>query len=202
MSEIARGAEATITKGIWHDRTSVTKERLKKGYRADSLDDRLRSMRTKSEVNLMRLARDAGVLTPLIFDVDLVDCRIVMEHVEGPTAKTVLESSEDPGSVATEIGRRVGMLHRADIIHGDLTTSNIIITESGPSFIDFGLGERSAEVEKKGVDLHLLKEALDSAHSDHPELYAAVTVSYLEAYPEGNAIVKLVEEIEKRGRYT
>jgi Kae1-associated kinase Bud32 len=202
MSEIARGAEATITRATWHGRDVVVKERVKKGYRADSLDTRLRASRTKSEANLMRLARDAGVRTPIIFDIDLVECGIVMEFVEGPTAKSVLGDSEERLNIANQIGKDVGRLHSADIIHGDLTTSNIIITRMGPSFIDFGLGEKSAEVEKKGVDLHLLKEALDSAHSSFPELYEAVIRSYLGSYPEGEAVVKLVQEIEKRGRYT
>jgi TP53 regulating kinase-like protein len=202
MNEIARGAEATITKGIWHDRTVVFKERVKKGYRAESLDRRLRASRTKSEANLMIAARDAGVMTPLIYDIDLVVCSIVMEFFEGPTAKAVLEDSDERGVVAGQMGHDVGRLHAADIVHGDLTTSNIIVTPKGLGFIDFGLGERSAEAEKKGVDLHLLKEALDSAHSRFPELYRAVTASYIKAYPEGKAVVKLVEEIEKRGRYT
>ena len=202
MSEIARGAEATISRTTWHGRDAIVKERVTKGYRVDSLDRRLRTSRTKSEANLMRLARDSGVRTPVIYDIDLVGCRITMEYVRGPTAKSVLEDSEERLMVTNRIGNDVGRLHAADIIHGDLTTSNIIITEKGPSFIDFGLGEKSAELEKKGVDLHLLKEALDSAHSDHPGLYGAVTVSYLDAYPEGKAVVKLVEEIEKRGRYT
>ena len=180
MSEIARGAEAILTKGIWHERNVIIKERVKKGYRVDSLDTKLRASRTKSEANLMRLARDCGVRTPLIFDIDLVECRIVMEFASGPTAKAVLEDSDARLELAGQIGSGVGKLHAADIIHGDLTTSNIIMKDE-PVFIDFGLGEKSQELEKKGVDLHLLKEALDSAHSRFPELYDAVVSAYLEA---------------------
>lgn len=202
MSEIARGAEAVITRDIWHDRDVVIKERVKKGYRVDSLDRRLRSARTKSEANLMKMARNADVITPLIYDIDLVECKIIMEFIDGPTAKSVLEESESRKETAKQIGLAVGKLHAADIVHGDLTTSNIIITPRGASFIDFGLGEKSLELEKKGVDLHLLKEALDSAHSLHPGLYNDVASGYVEAYPDGKAVIKLVKEIEKRGRYT
>jgi len=201
MTLIAQGAEAVIRKDSWHSRPAVVKERVPKAYRARELDSRLRSARTRSEAQLMAWARKAGVMTPLIFDVDITSCSITMEFVEGPTAKTVLQDSPDRMDMASIIGSRVGRLHRADIIHGDLTTSNMIFRGREPCFIDFGLGERSPEPEKKGVDLHLLKEALSSAHSEHGGLFAAVTEGYASEYQEGGQILKLVGEIEQRGRY-
>ncbi len=201
MTLIAQGAEAVIRKASWHSRPVVVKERVPKAYRAKELDSRLRSARTRSEAQLMAHARKAGIITPLIFDVDITSCSITMEFVEGPTAKTVLQDSPERLDMANIIGSRVGRLHRADVIHGDLTTSNIIFRGREPCFIDFGLGERSTEQEKKGVDLHLLKEALSSAHSEHAGLFAAVAKGYVSEYPEGGQILKLVEEIEERGRY-
>lgn len=201
MTLIAQGAEAVIRKASWHSRPVVVKERVPKAYRAKELDSRLRSARTRSEAQLMAYARKAGIITPLIFDVDITSCSITMEFVEGPTAKTVLQDSPERLDMANIIGSRVGRLHKADVIHGDLTTSNIIFRGREPCFIDFGLGERSTEQEKKGVDLHLLKEALGSAHSEHAGLFAAVADGYVSEYPEGGQILKLVEEIEQRGRY-
>lgn len=201
MTLIARGAEAVISKGVWHSRPAIVKERVPKAYRAGELDSRLRSSRTRSEAQLMALARGAGVATPLIFDVDITSCSITMEFVEGPTAKTVLRDSPDRIRMARAIGSGAGRLHRANVIHGDLTTSNIIFRGKEPCFIDFGLGERSPEPEKKGVDLHLLKEALSSAHSEHEGLFDAVAQGYVSEYPEGRQILALVGEIEQRGRY-
>lgn len=201
MSVVARGAEATIRKGVWHGKDVIIKERTKKTYRVNALDDRLRASRTKSEAALMAQARKLGVRTPLIYDIDLVDCVIVMEFIDGPVAKTVLQDSESRSNIAGLIGASVGKLHKADIIHGDLTTSNMILNDD-ICFIDFGLGEKSQELEKKGVDMHLLKEALESAHSEHPELYEAVKSAYLGEYPEGKPVINLVQEIQKRGRYT
>jgi len=166
------------------------------------LDSKLRWARTKVEASLIAQARTSGVRTPLIYDIDLVNCRMVMEFIDGPIAKTVLQESESRMAVAAQIGTSVAKLHRSGIIHGDLTTSNIIITDKGPVFIDFGLGEKNQELEKKGVDLHLLKEALESAHSERLGLYDEVAAAYVREYPEGKAVVKLVKEIEKRGRYT
>jgi len=199
---IARGAEATIKKDMWHDRKVIIKDRVPKDYRVKELDSKLRWARTKVEASLIAQARTSGVRTPLIYDIDLVNCRMVMEFIDGPIAKTVLQESESRMAVAAQIGTSVAKLHRSGIIHGDLTTSNIIITDKGPVFIDFGLGEKNQELEKKGVDLHLLKEALESAHSERLGLYDEVAAAYVREYPEGKAVVKLVKEIEKRGRYT
>ena len=201
-SIIARGAEALIRTGEWHGRPIISKERVVKAYRLKELDARLRSSRTKSEAQLMFQARKAGVRTPLVYDIDLQTCTIVMEFLEGLSAKTVLQDLPNRMKMAHTIGQRVGRLHRADIIHGDLTTSNIIFQGQEPCFIDFGLGEKSHEIEKKGVDMHLLKEALSSAHSEHEGLYTAVACGYVEGYPDGEKVLHLVEEIEKRGRYT
>jgi tRNA A-37 threonylcarbamoyl transferase component Bud32 len=166
MKVIARGAEATIEEGVWHGRKVVVKRRLEKTYRAKELDQSLRAARTKSEALLMTQARRSGVRTPLIYDIDLKGCSIVMEFIEGQTAKALLP---DAGT---------------------------------PCFVDFGLGEKSQELEKKGVDMHLLKEALGSAHSHFPGLYDCVVSAYLKEYKEGKPVLRIVEEIQKRGRYT
>ncbi|MFO7618643.1 MAG: KEOPS complex kinase/ATPase Bud32 [Thermoplasmata archaeon] len=199
---IARGAEAVLTKGTWHGRPVIIKERIAKTYRVGELDIRLRLSRTRSEAQLMAQARAAGVRTPLVYDIDQAKCVIVMEFLEGLTAKAVLQELPNREQLAMEIGRKVSLLHRSDIIHGDLTTSNIIFQGQEPCFIDFGLGERSQELERKGVDMHLLKEALGSAHSEHEGLFHAVACGYVEGYPEGERVLALVEEIESRGRYT
>jgi len=202
MSIIAQGAEAVIRKGQWHGRSVIIKDRVPKAYRTETLDKRLRTARLKTEAQLMAQARTgAGVRTPLIYDIDLASCSMIMEFVEGPTAKTVLQDSHERLNTASQIGASVGRLHRNGIVHGDLTTSNIIVTTDGPCFIDFGLGEKSQELEKKGVDLHLLKEALESAHSEHQGLFEEMTAGYLQEYPEGKAVVRQMHDIEKRGRY-
>ena len=202
MNVIAQGAEAVIRKDRWHGRSVIIKERVPKVYRTETLDNRLRTARLKTEAQLMAQARrGAGVQTPLIYDIDLASCSMIMEFVEGPTAKTVLQDSDERLNTARQIGASVGRLHRTGIVHGDLTTSNIIVTQDGPCFIDFGLGEKSQELEKKGVDLHLLKEALESAHSEHAGLFEEMTAGYLQEFPEGNAVIKQMHDIEKRGRY-
>ncbi len=202
MTIIAQGAEATIGRGQWHGREVIIKQRVSKAYRPEELDIRLRNSRLKAEAQLISQARKAGVRTPLIYDIDIYNCSMTMEFIDGPTAKQVLEESPDRDSLAKEIGRSIGRLHRANIIHGDLTTSNMLFLDNVPCFIDFGLGEKSQEPEKKGVDIHLLKEALTSAHSLQPGLFGVMAEAYAAEYPDGAKILGLVEEIEKRGRYS
>ena len=199
---VKRGAEATITRGEWRGRQVISKERLPKAYRDASLDKQLRTTRTRREASLMAEARKYGVLTPLVYDIDIVRSIIVMEYIEGELAKDFIDNSGERNEIAGMIGRSVGVLHSNGLVHGDLTTSNMIVRGSQITLIDFGLGERSQEPEKKGVDLHLLKEAMDSAHSRFPELFDHISRGYLETYEEGKKILAIVADIEKRGRYS
>ncbi len=197
-----RGAEATITRGQWHGRDVIFKERSPKSYRDGSLDMTLRTSRTKREASLLSEAKQFGIATPIVYDIDVSNFIMVMEYIDGDLAKTLLQNRDDRLELAEKIGRSVGAMHKNDIIHGDLTTSNMIFRDEVAYFIDFGLGEKSHEPERKGVDLHLLKEAMDSAHSEFPKLFDSVTKGYLDAYEDGHRILAIVKNIEKRGRYS
>ncbi|MGQ0798001.1 MAG: RIO1 family regulatory kinase/ATPase domain-containing protein, partial [Methanobacteriota archaeon] len=94
-------------------------------------------------------------------------------------------------------------LHRAGIVHGDLTTSNMIVRDGRVVMIDFSLGGKEASAEARGVDLHLLREALTSAHAHAAAYYRDVLAGYRETFGVGaRGVVAKVREIEGRGRYT
>ncbi len=152
----------------------------------------------------MSEARAAGVAVPILYDINLVDNKIVMEFVDGPTLKEVLDRSGPPArEAAREIGRIAGRLHRAGIIHGDLTTSNMILRGGRIVLIDFSLGGKGDTAEERGVDLHLLREALTSAHKNATAYYREVLAGYREALgAAAQASIAKVKEIEVRGRYT
>jgi len=201
---LKRGAEAEIHRTEFLGRAAVAKSRVPKGYRLPALDEELRRARIRMETRLMAEARAAGVAVPVLYDIDLAKNEIIMEYVEGPTAKEVLEAGGPSAHrVAKEIGRTVGRLHRAGIVHGDLTTSNVIVRERRVLVIDFSLGGKDESVESRGVDLHLLREALTSAHARAASYYRDVLAGYREVAgaPAKDAIAK-VKEIESRGRYT
>ncbi len=198
------GAEARLDSGTWLNRSVVFKQRVAKGYRHSTLDKNLQSARIKNEVRLMLEARKAGIPVPIIYSVDLSENRIVMEEIEGMRVKDALEQlpAEQAELLCRKIGEIAGMLHRSDLVHGDLTTSNMLLDGDRIVLIDFSLGSKSAELEDKGVDMHLLEEAFHSAHYRRSELYASVKDSYVKAYPGGAEVLRKVKEIERRGRYT
>jgi Kae1-associated kinase Bud32 len=201
---IKRGAEAEIRLSEWRNRKVAAKRRLPKTYRSEQIDRRLREARTKLEAKLISEARSYGVSTPLIYDVDTKESLIIMEYIEGKQVKEVLFSadSEEQKKLCTDIGRCVGKLHKNDLIHGDLTTSNMILMDDRIYFIDFSLGGKSREIEAKGVDLHLLSEAFESTHSKILDKFDHVLSGYKEEYDKAEDVIKKVKEIEKRGRYT
>lgn len=198
-----RGAEAELLRTEWHGRDAVVKHRVPKSYRHADIDRRLRTARTREEALLFRAAREAGVGVPTLFDVDLADCALTMEFVNGPMLKVALEESSgsERAGLARAFGRSVAMLHRAGVVHGDLTTSNVLVQGGGLVFIDFGLGARTREPEDRGVDLHLLMEALESTHAAHRDLYGLVVEGYREGTPFARGVEKVVQDIVRRGRY-
>jgi TP53 regulating kinase-like protein len=152
-------------------------------------------------------ARKAGVLTPLIYSVNVRQGLIVMQFVEGKQVKVLLNECTSPERqlICRIIGRSVGKLHRRGIIHGDLTTSNMIMSNNGKIFfLDFGLGERNSEVEAMGVDLHLMKRALESTHFQFAdECFRYILQGYSDVV--GSTLAQEVREkmmeIRRRGRY-
>ena len=185
-------------------RNVVIKSRVVKGYRHTQLDSELRASRTRNESRLIQEARRLGVPTPVIYDIDLQKTEIVMQEIIGERVKDALVNSteEETRWICREIGRLAAMLHRGGMVHGDLTTSNMILMEDRLWLIDFSLGGRGATLEEIGVDLHLLREAFQSAHSDILGLFQEVLDSYEEHFDDAKLVFRKVKEIESRGRYT
>ena len=204
---IKKGAEANLYLEQWHGRKVVMKKRLAKAYRLSALDVAIRTQRTLREPQLIHKAKEAGVPTPTIFLVNVADSSIIMEYVEGKTVKKTLDAMSQLKrlGLCRHIGRLIGRLHNHGVIHGDLTTSNMILTPSGKVFfVDFGLGEQSDELEVKGVDLHLMKRALQSTHYKYAnDCFDAVFKGYAETVGKDEArnVLEKISEIERRGRY-
>jgi TP53 regulating kinase-like protein/N6-L-threonylcarbamoyladenine synthase/protein kinase Bud32 len=201
---MAKGAEAEIFVSRFLGRDAVVKIRSPKRYRAVELDDGLRSSRTKNEARLMKEARKAGVRTPMVYDVDLNEFSITMEEVKGVKVKEKLDRDPDyAAEMCGMIGAAVAALHNSGICHGDLTTSNMILTDDGRiCLIDLSMGRTKAELEDMGVDVHLLERAFSSAHPDLAEAFSELMGSYLAAKKDPDELLRKVEEIKSRGRYT
>lgn len=204
---IKKGAEANLYLADWHGRTAVMKKRLRKEYRPQKLDEQIRIFRTIHEPQLMHEAKRAGVPTPMIFLVDVKNTTIIMEYIDGKQVKQLLSdiSKAERQRLFLRIGQLIAQLHKCGLIHGDLTTSNMIVGLSGRVFfVDFGLGDRNREVEARGVDLHLMKRALETTHYQFAgPCFESVLAGYESVLGAGAAksVLDKIKEIERRGRY-
>ncbi len=201
---IRRGAEAEIHLTEWLGRKVISKHRVPKRYRLPQLDQSLRVSRTRKEAKLISEARRLGVSTPIIYDIDLNEHKIIMEYIDGPRIKDILFEldAQKRRKLLRIIGSAIGILHKNNIVHGDLTTSNILYRDNKLYFIDFSLGDVSEDIESKGVDLHLLMEAFESTHPELMEEFQYVVEGYSEEFHSAKEVINKIDEIIKRGRYT
>lgn len=200
---IAKGAESNIVKSSYLGKDAVIKERIAKNYRIGEIDDKIRKARTKLEAKLLSDVKKAGVVTPILYDVNLSDKTILMEEVKGDLVKNIID--ED---LAYKIGHDIAKFHNLNIIHGDITTSNMMINDKNQLvFIDFGLGRYSDLFEDKAVDLLVLKKSLQSIdYNTAIMIFDEVLEGYSDEFKDDSMnkaqIIKKIKEIESRGRYT
>jgi Kae1-associated kinase Bud32 len=200
MKIIKRGAEAVL----YLDDSQLVKERIKKNYRLTEIDEKLRKLRTRKEAKLLNEAKRVGVETPKIFSIDEKGFKIIMEFIDGKRLKEFFNETNDKNrkKAAEELGKSVGLLHKNGIVHGDLTTSNMILKEDKIFFIDFGLGEFSNRVENLATDLSVLKEAFKSTHFKYLDLlWESFIKGYKQTNDNFNKVLDTLNDIEKRGRY-
>ena len=170
---LKQGAEAKLRVGTFLGQKAVLKERFSKTYRHPELDSRLTKDRFKGEVRSLLRCKTLGIRTPTLYYVDMDSSSFVMEYLNAPTCRDYINAHQEDKAALTalakEMGRLIGLLHNNSAIHGDSTTSNILVeaTSSGSvnlCVIDFGLGYVEGSVEDKGVDLYVLERALISTH--------------------------------------
>jgi len=194
---IAQGAESKL----FLTGATIVKNRFSKKYRLKEIDEKLRKFRTKREAKILRKLEAINFPSPKLIAEDGSE-NIEIEYIKGRLLKGILEKkSYIP--ISREIAKNVAILHNNHIIHGDLTTSNMILSKNNKIyFLDFGLGFFSHKLEDKAVDLHLLREALESKHyTIWEKCFKAVLQSYEKNAGNGKEVLKRVRIVENRGRY-
>lgn len=192
LMEIDNGAEAIIDR----QGNEIVKRRIVKAYRIPEIDTRLRKLRARAEGRILERLSQAGFPVPSPLDVDESEMSLRMSFLDGTKLRDALNES-NYRDYAAQIATLLTRLHEADVIHGDLTTSNMIVVGGKVHLIDFGLSYVSKKVEDKAVDLHLLQRALDSYH----HAIAEEAFSIVLAHYSDESAKKRLAVIEKRGRY-
>jgi|Deesub1362B_J571_1020462.scaffolds.fasta_scaffold06927_4 Kae1-associated kinase Bud32 len=206
MVLIKKGAEAWLFREKWYEFDVIRKWRIPKKYRVKELDKAIRVFRTKHEARLLSETRKKGVPTPIVFMVNLMESSIIMEDVKGKVLKEVLDTLplQEKKRICMLIGENIGKMHKAGIVHGDLTTSNIILTNNNQIvFVDFGLASFSKNLEDHAVDLHLMERTLESTHHKMAKKYFNwIIEGYRKIMKDyTNKVLQQIKEIRLRGRY-
>ncbi len=195
------GAESKIWLGTWMDRRIVLKQRLPKAYRNGELDEGLRISRTTGEALSLHECKLAGVRAPYVYYVNPKTGTILMSYVEGPTLTELLRKGN--GSWVRPAGSSVGKLHTQGISHGDLTPSNLLVSGDEVVLLDFGLSERTNDIERFAEDLNVMIGALKSLVGERWEyLWEEFESGYLEeGSPRCRETIERLKLVQGRGRY-
>lgn len=197
---ISSGAEANIIL----ENNKVIKDRIVKSYRLKQLDEKIRKIRTRQETKLLEKASKI-INSPAPEPQKSKDStKIIMPFIEGKKLSEHLDNLKEKQAklVCQKIGESIAKLHDNNIIHGDLTTSNIILDKNDKVwFIDFGLGYQSERFEDKAVDLHLIKQALEAKHFENwQKHWKNIELGYKKSKNYTKTIEQL-KKVESRGRY-
>lgn len=202
MRLLKEGAEARLYQTHYLGKKVVTKQRQRKAYREKSLDDAILMERIRSECNLLSHAKKAGIRTPAVRKIDLKAREITVEFIEGKTLKEELLGKKTKAKALCEqAGTIVGKLHKAGLVHGDLTTSNFILHNKVLVLLDFGLGEISQKLEDRAVDILAFKKTFLATHYSIQQHWNALERAYLRAFSGGKAVLSHLKEVEARARY-
>ena len=220
LEQIHLGAEAEVWSGIWMGKPAIKKIRRKRGWRHPNLEKRLGFRRMLSEARLLIRAQKVGLEVPAIWDLDLDNSVLIMQRLPGrPLIDLLRDKNSNNEMIERSLynsGAVVRRLHRLAITHGDLSTNNILIDDNSNAYlVDFGLASIEYEVERFGIDLHVIDEILGASH---PSIDGAIEM-FLQGYrdeekklgpakelsggivPDAQSILKRLEQVRSRVRY-
>ena len=231
---IAQGAEGRVyrTTFLLPDLPCALKYRPPKAYRHPILDRRLTRQRILAEAKVLQKLRREGVAVPAVYAVfDGAGC-MMTEWIQGAPVRVRLNEflaqkkeggqalDQDPAlsGLMMRVGQLVGSIHRAGVVHGDLTTSNLMLrpwseeAQNGSSTgdekllggdivgIDFGLASQSSSDEDRAVDLYVLERAFASTHPRVEPFFDQLLQGYKTSYKQTGPVLRKLEDVRMRGR--
>ncbi|MBS3060164.1 MAG: Kae1-associated serine/threonine protein kinase [DPANN group archaeon] len=191
-----RGAEAELYKTSYMGIECVLKKRVPKSFRLKDIDEKIRQQRTRTEIKSLISARKI-VNAPRVLQVDLNNAAFTIEYIDGEKLKDIIDEKQIDVEAIEKTAEAIKAMHDNNLIHGDLTTSNIIRKGNEIYFIDFGLSTNSDKNEDQAVDLLVLKKMLRTSHPrQFEEIWGLIEKTY-----GSKPISEKIIEIEKRARY-
>ena len=234
---LSQGAEGKIYIGEFLSKKCLIKERFQKKYRVEELDKKLTKNRMLNESRNILRASKLGIKVPSLYFIDLIERKIYMEYLENSCQlKAIIQSIYSKSDIkpyellinkiSNDLGDIISKLHSGDLIHGDLTPSNIILTTKDDTssdllnnaenkiienknyddmyLIDFGLSSvtlsTTSSMEDKAVDLYVLKRAIISSNPKSEELFEKAMNVYQDKCKNGKDIINKYKKVEMRGR--
>ncbi|XP_066950388.1 EKC/KEOPS complex subunit TP53RK-like [Macrobrachium rosenbergii] len=212
---LTQGAEGRVFTTSWLGQSVIVKQRFPKTYRHPDLDAQITRERIKAEARALVRCRSFGIRTPAVYDVDFTTNEIVLEEInDSVTVRNFIydavnkqQSMNGPVfmNLAEKIGKTLAKLHDNNIIHGDLTTSNMLLVPpydtSDIILIDFGLSSVDERPEDKAVDLYVLERAVLSTHPNTELFVQQVLSVYKTAGGKAAAeVINRLDEVRMRGR--
>lgn len=236
---ITQGAEALLFKSTYllPSIPSALKYRPPKPYRHPTLDARLTRQRILAEARVLAKCRACGVPVPAVYALDEGAGWIMIEWIEGEVIRVRLnewlgkrsdvvegEPRDDTAlrRMMARIGVAVGKMHEIGLVHGDLTTSNLMlrlvdgkasagngetngraadeVLDGEVVLIDFGLAFQNSQDEDKAVDLYVLERAFGSTHPRAEGLFTELLAAYGKSYKGANVVLKRLDGVRMRGR--
>ncbi|KAF2716965.1 kinase-like protein [Polychaeton citri CBS 116435] len=214
---ITQGAEALLfrTTFLAPSTQCALKVRPAKQWRHPTLDKRLTRQRILAEARVLVKCKKEGVSVPSVLGMDWEAGWIAAEWIEGQTVKIAIrqrDASDEAGftQLLAKIGQAVGKLHASGIVHGDLTTSNMMLRPSGTTqpnnlsgeivLIDFGLATQAMQEEDRAVDLYVLERAFGSTHPKEEDRFGEVLKAYAQSFKGAKTTLRRLEDVRMRGR--
>lgn len=178
--------------------------------------------------------RKEGVPVPAVYALDESKGWLCIEWIEGEVVRINLnewlrirkemgveegKDEEELVSLMGRVGSAVGRMHGVGIVHGDLTTSNLMLRPWGKEamnghpfeggkgmlegeivLIDFGLASQSSADEDRAVDLYVLERAFGSTHPRAESVLGEMLTAYGKSFKGANVVLKKLEDVRMRGR--
>ncbi|KAH7148834.1 putative MNORI-2 protein [Dactylonectria macrodidyma] len=224
---ITQGAEGRLYQStyLFPDLPCALKYRPPKPWRHPILDQRLTKHRILSEARILAKCRRDGLRVPAVYAVDETAGWLMLEWIHGgPVRASINERlgkrtegiAEDAElkDLMRRMGSAVGKMHQIGVVHGDLTTSNMMLNPSPANnntegqkvldgevvIIDLGLASGSTSEEDRAVDLYVLERAFGSTHPRAECVFSELLDAYRGMFKQAPAVLKKLEDVRMRGR--